>query len=230
VRDLRSHHDKRRRGRRGGPAAHDGRHDPPGPRRVRPVPAPGLRAVRGAWASPALHHRSDRDRPPAAFQRRRHRVARLQRRDLQPRRAPQGDGGQGPPLPLSYRQRGHRPSLRGRGGSLREAARGHVRLRPLGRKDGGARVEPRPHRHQAPRLPARRRHAALRLGDPVDPAAPRRGEADRLGGPRALPHVQLHPRPLEHLPGHPEAPAGADPLLSGRGPERDRILEHRPQA
>ena len=62
------------------------------------------------------------------------RPGRLQRRDLQPRGAPQGAPGEGPPLPdRPLRHRDDRPRLRGVGaGSGRPPPR-HVRARDLGR-------------------------------------------------------------------------------------------------
>ncbi len=76
----------------------------------------GSTATRRAGARPraALHHRPGH-RAAAALQRGRHALGRLQRRDLQLRRAARRARRARPPLPHPQRHRGHRPRLRGLG-------------------------------------------------------------------------------------------------------------------
>ena len=95
----------------------DGRRaPPPRPRRVRPLP----RSPRRPRARAAVDHRP-RHRPAAARERARHAVDRLQRRDLQLRRAARRARRARPPVPDPQRHRGHRPRLRGVGRRTRSA-------------------------------------------------------------------------------------------------------------
>ena len=85
----------------------------------------------------ALGHRRlsiiDVRRPPAAVQRGRHGLGRLQRRNLQLPRAAAPAGRLRPPVPHPQRHRGDRPPLRGRRARLAAAPQRHVRPGHLGR-------------------------------------------------------------------------------------------------
>ena len=85
--------------------------DEPGPAPSRPGRggAPGRRGERrGARVPPPEHHRPQR-RPPAADQRGRHGLGRLQRRDLQPSRAARATACRGPHASRALRHGGARP-------------------------------------------------------------------------------------------------------------------------
>ena len=69
----------------------------------------------------AVDHRS-RDRTAAASQRGRHGLGRVQRRDLQLRRAARRARAARASLPYPKRHRGHRPRVRGLGRSMRSSA------------------------------------------------------------------------------------------------------------
>ena len=85
---------------------------------------------------PALDRRPGR-RPPAALQRGRHGLDRLQRRDLQLPRPAAPARGAGAHPPLDGRHRGPRPPLRGRGARAVPPPARDVRPGDLGRARGG---------------------------------------------------------------------------------------------
>ena len=133
-----------------------------------PDDAGAFEHARGEPRPPPPQHHRPRRRPPADGQRRRDRVAGLQRRDLQLPRAARPSSR--PPATSSapLRHRSHRPRLRGVGPGLRGALQRHVGLSPsptcaaparAGRRQ--ARAEPRPLRHQAALLRALAAAAAV---------------------------------------------------------------------
>ena len=92
-------------------------------------------------------------------QRGRHRLDRLQRRDLQPRRHPAGARSARPPVPHALRHGDDRPRLRAVGRRVRRALPRHVRVRDLGRAAAaaaaGARSAGRSSRSTGPRADGR---------------------------------------------------------------------------
>ena len=164
---------------------------------------------------PAEHRRSGR-RAPAAVERRRHGLDRLQRRDLQPRRRPARARSRRPPLPHAVRHRDDRPRLRGVGRRLRRAPARHVRVRDLGRAAPAAAARARSPRHQAALLGDRRRPAAVRIGDQVDPRErpdPRRGQR---GARCPSCSARATSRRRDAVQGHPPAAARPHARLRGR--------------
>ena len=115
------------------------------------------------------------------------RVDRLQRRDLQPRRAAPRPRGARPSLPHALRHRDDPPPLRGGGRALRRAAARHVRLRASGTGTAAgccSRATGSASSRCTTRSPIS--ELAVRLGDQghprrvADPAALQRGGAARV--------------------------------------------------
>ena len=190
--------------------------------------APGV----GPGVAPAERHRS-RDGQPADRQRDARRLGRLQRRDLQLRRAARRARAPRPRLFVADRHRVHRPSVRGPRARLRPAPARHVRHRAVGRGAPASRARAGSHRREAALLRVGRRASAVRIrvqGDPaVHPAAERRPP----GGVR-LPGDGLRACAADFLRRHLEAAPGAHARLRGRtidgqpllGPQRS-VSPHR---
>ena len=182
--------------------------------------------ARRAGARPPLDHRS-RHRPAAALQRGRHALDRLQRRDLQLRRAARGAPGARPPLPDPQRHRGDRPRLGGLGRARVRAVQRPVRDRALGRPPRDARPRARPAGRPAA-LPLRARRAPLVRqrgeGDlrrrPLHPPRARSGGARRdlhlLDGGAAAVRVPRRHRARARPPAQGVARAAARTAPSGR--------------
>ena len=132
----------------------------------------------------------------------------LQRRDLQPRRAPPRARGEGAPVPDPQRHRDDPAPLRGGGRRLRGAAPGHVRLRPLGSERGAPAARAGSARDQAPVLRGERAGAPVRLRDQGDPGGDGRATRAESGGRPRVSRHSLPRRRRDLLPGHPQAPAG----------------------
>jgi hypothetical protein len=158
-------------------------------------------------------------RGPAHGDPRRPPAHRLQRGDLQLRRAAPGPRGGGGDVRHPQRHRGPPPPRRPSRRRRRGVAPGAVRVRGLRRE--GAEPAPRPGRargeaalHRAPRRPALLREhprRALRPGRPAPRPRPRGG--------LPLPLLLLRPLPLDRLARGAEAPLGPPPH---RGPPRGR--------
>ncbi len=133
---------------------------------------------------------------------------RLQRRDLQLRRAQGRAGGRRLLVP---RQVGHRGAPRGDqpvGHRGRDpAAVGHVRARRLGRARASAPPRSRPPGQEAALLWLARQHLPVRIGAQGPASAPRLSGADRPGCARQLRAVLVCPVAAVDLSGHPEATA-----------------------
>ena len=179
------------------------------------LPRP-LRRRRDLARRPAARRDRRRGGRPADRERGRHGGGRLQRRDLQLRRAPGGAVPAGPSLLHPLGHRGDRPPLRGARGAVRRAAARHVRLRRLGHERAAPGARPRPRRQEAALLRARRAGNRLRVGvartDGLGGGPPR----SRLRRDRHLPALPGGARAALRLLRGPQASTGAHPEL-GRG-------------
>ena len=141
-----------------------------------------LRRARRARPSPPEHRRPG-TRPAAAVERRRQRLGRLQRRDLQPRATSARElEAHGHRYRTQVRHRDDRARLRAMGRRLRAALPRHVRVRDLGRAAAAAAARARSPRHQAallgargrPRCSSARRSRRSSRAASIEPSAERR--------------------------------------------------------
>src|SRR5207247_11381920 len=107
--------------------------------------------------------------PYTTLFRSRERLDRLQRRGLQPRRAPARSRSPWPPLPDAERHRDGPAPLRGRRGAVRRAPPGDVRVRPVGPEGGSPPSREGSARDQTALLRRDRARAAVRVGDQTAP-------------------------------------------------------------
>ncbi len=175
MRDLRLRLPRRGAG-QGPPAPDDGAAFPPGAGRLGLFPGPN----RGPRAHSSFHHRR-RGRDPAPGQRGREPLDRLQRGDLQLRRAGRRAEIPGPRLPHGLGHRGGDPRLGGVGPGVLPQVQRPVGPGALGPPEPGADPLPGPRGDPSPVLRFLRRPLPLRLGD----ESPLR---------RSLPPAGLRPR------------------------------------
>src|SRR5436190_644690 len=184
---------------------------------------PAARRAGRTRPPPAGDHRRG-GRPPAHGQRGRDHLDRLQRRDLQPRRAAPGPRGAGPPLPDAQRHRDDRARVRRRWRALRRAPGWHVRLRALGSAPGAAAPRARSARHQAAVLHVHAGRAPVRVGDQGDSGRPPEPAGARRHGRSRVPRHALGVRSADVLPRRRNAAPRADADVVGRGGDPDAPL------
>ena len=167
----------------------------------------------------ARRHRSLGGRPSADALGRRPLLDGLRRGDLQLRRAGAAATGARHPAARRVRHRDPAGDLRRRGQGPAAAAARHVRVRHLGHPEPGAVLRPRPVRHQAPVLHARRERRPVQVRLRAQGAGrPGRGLGHRPRRAAQVPVVPVRAAAADDDPAVPVAAAGPLPGRRAGGP------------
>ena len=197
------------------------------------TPGPSPQRERGGWFDrrglgppAALDHRPGR-RKTTPVERRRLRVGRLQRRNLQLPRPPRPARSGRAPLPHPKRHRGARPSLRGRRARVPHPSQRHVRPGLLGRPAAAVAPGPRSAGKETAGVSLRVRAADVcqRVEGPAASAG--RAAGDRPAGARRVPDLSVRAASADHLPRHRQVAARPLRPLARRPARRATLLAAR---